>query len=42
MLDVGPDVVKKQGRWNRGTDPRVVDFRKRWRKFDWTRVLTDG
>jgi hypothetical protein len=42
MLDVEPDVVKRQGRWNRGTDPRVEGFKKRWRKFDWTRVLTDG
>ena len=42
MLDVEPDVVKRQGRWNKGTDPRVERFRKRWRKFDWTRVLTDG
>ncbi|KAH0551369.1 hypothetical protein GP486_007415 [Trichoglossum hirsutum] len=42
MLDADPAMVKKQGRWNRGTDPRVVGFRKRWRKFDWTRVLTDG
>ncbi|KAF2088944.1 putative cell cycle control protein [Saccharata proteae CBS 121410] len=41
MLDVGPEVVKRQGRWQRG-DRRVEGFRKRWRKFDWTRVLTDG
>ncbi|KAF2431041.1 hypothetical protein EJ08DRAFT_611248 [Tothia fuscella] len=41
MLDVGPDVVKKQGRWIRN-DKRVEGFRKRWRKFDWTRVLTEG
>lgn len=41
MLDLEPDVIKKQGRWHRG-DKRVEDFRKRWRKFDWTRVLTDG
>ncbi|MCJ1388671.1 hypothetical protein MMC18_001520 [Xylographa bjoerkii] len=39
MLDVGPEVVKKQGRWDRG-DMRVEGFRKRWKKFDWTRVLT--
>ncbi|KAL1624393.1 Pre-mRNA-splicing factor cwf19 [Neofusicoccum ribis] len=41
MLDVMPDVVKRQGRWQRG-DRRVEGFRKRWRKFDWTRVLTEG
>ncbi|MCJ1286230.1 hypothetical protein MMC26_005575 [Xylographa opegraphella] len=39
MLDVGPEVVKRQGRWDRG-DMRVDGFRKRWRKFDWTRMLT--
>ncbi|OTA55608.1 cell cycle control protein cwf19 [Hypoxylon sp. EC38] len=41
MLDVEPDVIKKQGRWHK-SDPRVEGFKKRWRKFDWTRVLTDG
>ncbi|KAI1456336.1 cell cycle control protein cwf19 [Annulohypoxylon moriforme] len=41
MLDVGPDVIKKQGRWHK-SDTRVDGFRKRWRKFDWTRVLADG
>jgi hypothetical protein len=41
MLDVEPDVIKRQGKWTR-TDGRVEDFRKRWRKFDWTRVLTEG
>ncbi|KAK8029903.1 hypothetical protein PG993_011194 [Apiospora rasikravindrae] len=40
MLDVGPDVIKKQGRWHKG-DPRADVFKKRWRKFDWTRVLAD-
>jgi hypothetical protein len=40
MLDVEPDVIKRQGRWNRA-DKRIEDFRKRWKKFDWTRVLTD-
>ncbi|KAL8863056.1 MAG: hypothetical protein Q9178_000429 [Gyalolechia marmorata] len=42
MLDKGPDVIKRQGKWNRGGDHRVEGFRKRWRKFDWTRVLTDS
>ncbi|OCL11674.1 hypothetical protein AOQ84DRAFT_313495 [Glonium stellatum] len=41
MLDVEVDVVKRQGRWHRG-DRRVDGFRKRWRKFDWTRVLSEG
>ncbi|KAK1625305.1 CwfJ C-terminus 1-domain-containing protein-like protein [Colletotrichum phormii] len=41
ILDVGPDVIKKQGRWNKG-DRRVEAFNKKWRKFDWTRVLADG
>ncbi|KAK2873250.1 hypothetical protein FQN49_002484 [Arthroderma sp. PD_2] len=41
MLDLGPEVVKRQGRWHQGTDRRVDGFRKRWRKFDWTRVLTE-
>jgi Protein similar to CwfJ C-terminus 1/Protein similar to CwfJ C-terminus 2 len=42
MLDVAPDVVKRQGRWERGHDGRVEGFRKKWRRFDWTRVLTEG
>ena len=40
MLDCEVDVIKKQGRWSRA-DKRVEGFKKRWRKFDWTRVLTD-
>ncbi|KAL8691583.1 MAG: hypothetical protein Q9218_003227 [Villophora microphyllina] len=42
MLDKEPDVIKRQGRWHRGEDHRVEAFRKRWRKFDWTRVLTES
>ncbi|KAL2043460.1 hypothetical protein N7G274_003767 [Stereocaulon virgatum] len=42
MLDVAPDVIKRQGRWNKGSDRRVDSFRERWKKFDWTRLLTDG
>lgn len=38
VLDVGAEIVKRQGRWTRG-DRRVEGFRKWWRKFDWTRVL---
>lgn len=41
MLDCEPDNIKKQGRWSRN-DPRADAFKKRWRKFDWTRVLTEG
>lgn len=40
MLDVEPDVIRRQGRWQRGGDPRINDFKKRFKKFDWTRVLT--
>lgn len=42
MLDTEPDVIKRQGRWSRGGDERVDGFKKRWRKFDWTRVLAEG
>jgi hypothetical protein len=41
MLDNEPDIIKKEGKWTR-SDPRMEDFRKRWRKFDWTRILTQG
>ncbi|KAK6196541.1 hypothetical protein LQW54_011430 [Pestalotiopsis sp. IQ-011] len=41
MLDVMPDVIKKQGRW-RKEDNRADTFKKRWNKFDWTRVLSDS
>jgi hypothetical protein len=42
MLDIEPDVIKKQGRWRKGFDARIDAFKARWKKFDWTRVLTDG
>ncbi|KAK6363712.1 hypothetical protein TWF730_001131 [Orbilia blumenaviensis] len=42
MLDCEPDVIKKQGRWSKGKDRREDEFRKLWKKFDWTRVLLDG
>ncbi|KAL8736151.1 MAG: hypothetical protein Q9166_000306 [cf. Caloplaca sp. 2 TL-2023] len=42
MLDKGPDTIKRQGKWHRGGDHRLEGFRKRWRKFDWTRVLTES
>lgn len=38
MLDVDSSLIKRQGRWTRN-DPRLDDFKKRWRKFDWTRIL---
>ncbi|KAF2266801.1 hypothetical protein CC78DRAFT_531246 [Lojkania enalia] len=41
MLDADVAVVKRQGRWVKG-DRRVEGFRKGWKKFDWTRVLSDG
>lgn len=41
MLEKGPDIIKRQGRWNQGGDRRVEGFRKRWNKFDWTKVLTE-
>ncbi|KAF1972913.1 cell cycle control protein cwf19 [Bimuria novae-zelandiae CBS 107.79] len=41
MLDVDIEIVKRQGRWVKG-DRRVEGFRKRWAKFDWTKVLTDA
>ncbi|EXJ77609.1 hypothetical protein A1O3_09836 [Capronia epimyces CBS 606.96] len=42
MLGLEPDVIKRQGRWQKGHDKRIDGFRKAWRKFDWTRVLTEG
>ncbi|KAL7270518.1 Pre-mRNA-splicing factor cwf19 [Rhizina undulata] len=42
MLDVGPDVVRRQGRWRGGGDRRVGGFRKSWDGFDWTKVLLDA
>jgi hypothetical protein len=41
MLDIEPDVIKRQGRWTQG-DRRLEGFKKRFRMFNWTRVLTDG
>lgn len=34
-------IIKKQGRWTRGIDPRVEGWKKEWRKYDWTRVLEE-
>jgi hypothetical protein len=41
MLDKGPEVVRKQGRWEK-RDRRVESFAKRWEEHDWTRVLMDA
>lgn len=41
MLDVDASRIKRQGRWMRN-DPRLDDFKKRWRKFDWTRILQEA
>lgn len=43
MMDVEPQIIKRQGRWRRGEgeDKRVEAFRKAWRRFDWTRVLEE-
>ncbi|KAK4988954.1 Pre-mRNA-splicing factor cwf19 [Elasticomyces elasticus] len=46
MLDKGPEVIKRQGRWVKGADSgpggRVEKFRKKWHQFDWTRALVDA
>lgn len=41
MLDLEPNVYKRQGKWQKGGDRRVDGFQKRWRKFDWTRALAE-
>lgn len=41
MVDADPAVVRRQGRWSR-EDRRVEAFNKRWRRFDWTRVLVEA
>jgi hypothetical protein len=41
MLDRDVEVIRRQGRWVKG-DRRVEGWRKGWRKFDWTRVLSEG
>lgn len=43
MLGHEIELIKKQGRWHRGAEKdRVESFRKRWRKWDWTRVLVES
>ncbi|KAK0777752.1 Pre-mRNA-splicing factor cwf19 [Friedmanniomyces endolithicus] len=42
MLGKGPEVVKRQGRWERGGDgKRVEGFRRLWGAFDWTKALLE-
>jgi len=44
MLDVGAEVVKRQGRWRKGDaemQVRVDKFRKGWGQWDWTRTLLE-
>ncbi|KAM0259329.1 hypothetical protein ACHAQJ_003360 [Trichoderma viride] len=41
IVDADAHIIKKQGRWAK-IDSRVDGFKKEWRKFDWTRVLTDA
>lgn len=42
MLDLPIDVVKRQGRWERGRDQRVEAWRKGWEQWDWTKALYDA
>lgn len=42
MLDVGPEIVRRQGKWTVGKDERIEGFRKGWAKFDWTTLLTQA
>ncbi|KAF2667346.1 hypothetical protein BT63DRAFT_290444 [Microthyrium microscopicum] len=41
MLDVDAATIKRQGRWQRH-DKRADGFKKRFKKFDWTRVLSEA
>ena len=41
MLGVDVGVVRAKGRWEKG-DRRVEGFRKRWEKWDWTKVLLNA
>ena len=41
MLGKGVDVVRARGKWVRG-DRRVEEFRKKWEKWDWTKMLVEG
>lgn len=41
MLELEPDIIKRQSRWKRETDPRLKGFRQMWDKYDWTKQLID-
>ncbi|KAK9451814.1 CwfJ C-terminus 1-domain-containing protein-like protein [Limtongia smithiae] len=41
MLELEPHVIKRQSRWQKGTDPRVKGFQAAWEKFDWTMQLAE-
>jgi hypothetical protein len=41
MLDLEPDVIKRQSRWKRDIDPRLKGFRQMWANFDWTKQLEE-
>jgi len=43
MLGVGGDVIRREGRWERGVDckRRVEGFGRGWGKFDWTKALLE-
>ncbi|RDA94072.1 hypothetical protein CP533_5292 [Ophiocordyceps camponoti-saundersi (nom. inval.)] len=41
--DLEPGLARRHARWVPGDEQRRVgDFRKRWRPFDWTRLLVEG
>lgn len=40
IVDADPAVIRRQGRWaGAHLDERIVPFKRRWGKFDWTTVL---
>ena len=42
MLDRGPEVVRREGKWEGGDRGKGVEgFRKKWAEFDWTKVLVE-
>ncbi|KAL9082366.1 MAG: hypothetical protein Q9159_006469 [Coniocarpon cinnabarinum] len=44
ILDVGPEVIKKQGRWRKGDlemQSRVKAFKDLWDVWDWTKALLE-
>ncbi|KAK9460085.1 CwfJ C-terminus 1-domain-containing protein-like protein [Lipomyces oligophaga] len=41
MLELEPDQIKRQSKWQRGEDPRAKGFKAMWDKYDWTKQLLD-